>query len=84
MLKGIFNYKNTRFVTMARGSLVSIIMSKILTVSASVAADKGSGTLTLMSADVERIVLGLSMYHIFPPYLTALRTISSTERAKDH
>jgi tRNA A37 methylthiotransferase MiaB len=42
-------------MTMARGGLVSIIMSKVLTVSANVAIKKGSSTLTLISTDVENI-----------------------------
>jgi hypothetical protein len=42
-------------MTMARGALVSIIMSKVLTVSAVVATKKGSSTLTLISSDVENI-----------------------------
>jgi len=48
---------------MTRGALVSTVMSKILTVSATVAGAKGSGTLTLISADVERVVLGFCMYY---------------------
>jgi len=42
-------------MTLVRGALISIILSKTLTVSAIVAATKGSGTLTLMSTDVENV-----------------------------
>lgn len=42
-------------MTMARGTLVSIIISKVLAMSSVVSAKKGSGTLTLMSTDVDNI-----------------------------
>jgi len=48
---------------MFRGSLVSLVMRKALTVSAAVAAKKGSATLTLMSTDVERIQQGLEVFN---------------------
>jgi ATP-binding cassette subfamily C (CFTR/MRP) protein 1 len=48
---------------MARGSRVSMIFSKTLTVSARVNARKGSSTLTLMSTDVQRISRGLEALH---------------------
>ena len=54
-MKGVYNYKKVRVMTMARGALISIIMSKVLTVSATVAAEKGSTTLTLISTDVDNI-----------------------------
>jgi ATP-binding cassette subfamily C (CFTR/MRP) protein 1 len=42
-------------MTITRGALVSIVFSKVLTVSALVAATKGSNTLTLITNDVENI-----------------------------
>jgi ATP-binding cassette subfamily C (CFTR/MRP) protein 1 len=48
---------------MARGCLVSRVFSKTLAISATVAAGKGSSTLTLMSTDVERISRGLESLH---------------------
>ena len=47
-------------MTMTRGALISIVFSKVLTVSASVAASKGSSTLTLIMADVENIGMHLA------------------------
>jgi hypothetical protein len=42
-------------MTMTRGALTSIVFSKILTVAATVAATKGSNTLTLITTNVENI-----------------------------
>lgn len=42
-------------MTQARGALISVILSKSLTISAAGAATKGSVALTLMSTDVENI-----------------------------
>jgi hypothetical protein len=42
-------------MTMTRGALTSIVFSKVLTVSASVAEAKGANTLTLITIDVENI-----------------------------
>ncbi|TVY60887.1 ABC transporter FUM19 [Lachnellula suecica] len=61
IVKGVFNYKKVRVMTMARGALISIIFSKVLTVSATIAAAKGSRTLTLMSTDVENIAKGFEL-----------------------
>lgn len=63
MTEGIFSQKDYRFITMARGSLVSLIFLKTLSVSANVAQDKGSSTLTLMSTDVDKICRGLDGLH---------------------
>lgn len=48
---------------MARGSLVSLIFSKTLTISALANASKGSNALTHMSTDVQRISRGLEALH---------------------
>ncbi|KAE8441372.1 hypothetical protein EG329_005475 [Mollisiaceae sp. DMI_Dod_QoI] len=61
IVKSIFNYRKIQVMTLVRGSLISIILSKTLRVSATVAAAKGNGTLTLMSTDVENIVQGFQL-----------------------
>jgi ATP-binding cassette subfamily C (CFTR/MRP) protein 1 len=55
IMQAIFGYKNIRVRTMARGILISMLMSKSLTVTAAISTQKGSSTLTLMSTDVDRI-----------------------------
>lgn len=42
-------------MTTARGALISMILAKVLTVTATVAAEKGSNALTLITADVDNI-----------------------------
>ncbi|KAF4634157.1 hypothetical protein G7Y89_g3952 [Cudoniella acicularis] len=58
---GWYWHKQYRLITMVRGSLVSAIYSKTLRMGAG--AVTGSEATTLMSADVERIVVGLRSLH---------------------
>lgn len=58
-----YSHQNYRFVTMIRGALVTAIYRK--TTEISLTALDNSAAVTLMSTDVERIVLGLRSMHEF-------------------
>jgi ATP-binding cassette subfamily C (CFTR/MRP) protein 1 len=58
-----YSHRNYRFITMLRGSLVAAIYRK--TTEISLTALDNSAAVTLMSTDVERIVMGLKMMHEF-------------------
>ena len=58
-----YSHRNYRFITMVRGSLVTAIYRK--TTEISLTALDNSAAVTLMSTDVERIIIGLRMMHEF-------------------
>jgi ATP-binding cassette, subfamily C (CFTR/MRP), member 1 len=58
-----YSHRNYRFITMLRGSLVAAIYRK--TTEISLTALDNSAAVTLMSTDVERIVMGLRSMHEF-------------------
>ncbi|RDW69977.1 hypothetical protein BP5796_08374 [Coleophoma crateriformis] len=63
IMNGIHSHKLYRFITMARGCLVSMVFRKTLSMSTATAQEKGSKTLTLISTDVGRITRGLEGLH---------------------
>lgn len=52
---------NTRLATMIRGAIIPLVMKKTLALTHDVAND--SGTLTLMSTDVDNITRGILILH---------------------
>ncbi|ORY11757.1 hypothetical protein BCR34DRAFT_455438, partial [Clohesyomyces aquaticus] len=59
---GQYQHLSYRFITMVRGGMISMLYNKATTISLSAAADPSS-SLTLMSADIERIVQGMQTAH---------------------
>ncbi|KAH0592836.1 hypothetical protein MHUMG1_09481 [Metarhizium humberi] len=58
-----YQHKTYRLLTMFRGSLISLIFSKTLRMSATKISD--AEAITLMSADIDRIALSLELVHEF-------------------
>ncbi|KAG8410254.1 hypothetical protein J3458_017969 [Metarhizium acridum] len=58
-----YQHKTYRLLTMFRGSLISLIFTKTLRISATKISD--AEAITLMSADIDRIALSLELVHEF-------------------